>query len=89
LHVSVDVSDARPEQLIASNQLKDFLGMSHGGPRQIAKVIDHHAEIGNVSECQLAKDKGMEKNVAPAEKVTKSDIRVAKMIDPDRRISQE
>jgi hypothetical protein len=42
-----------------------------------------------MSERQLTKDKGMEKNVVPAEKVAEFDVCVAKMIDPDRRIGQK
>jgi hypothetical protein len=69
--------------------LKDFLGVGHRRPRQISKIVDHHSKIGYMSERQFADYKWMEKNITSAEKVTESNIRVAKMIYPDRRIGKE
>jgi len=87
--VGIDVTDAAPEQMLASDGVQHLDIGGDAGLGQIRQGVQDDGALTEIAESELAKDKGVHQHPSGTEEIDKRRVPAAQMIYPNRRINQD
>ena len=85
----VDVSDAKPEQMLIVDQTQDLQVGRDGCPGEVEEQAENLAASGEVSERELADHPGVRQHVAVVEEPDELWFAGSEMVDPDRGVNED